>query len=330
MKYGYLRFIRPFVQGLFFVFSLYIGYEFYLFYSWAIGGSGDFHPRPPGVEAFLPISALLGLKRFILTGNYDMVHPAGLTILMAILTISFLFRKAFCGWICPVGFISNLVERLGHTLRLSISVRPWVGWVLSIPKYLLMAFFIYVIFIKMDLHAIEAFINSPYNVAVDAKMLQFFLAPSNTTLLVIGGIVVASVFIGNFWCRYLCPYGALLGLLAMIGPLRIVRDEEKCISCKRCRRVCPAGIPVDKRQSVWDPDCIGCEECVSVCPKEGCLLPRLGPYRLNPLWVPLLAVALFEVAWLVAMATGHWETMVPIDIFKRFYAMLERFAHPSY
>ena len=326
----YLKFIRPIVQGLFFLFSLYIGYEFYLFYSWAIGSSVAFSPRPPGVEAFLPISALLGLKRFILTGKYDMVHPAGLTILLAVLTISFFFRKAFCGWICPVGFVSNLVERLGRSFRLSISVRPWVRLILMVPKYLLMAFFIYVIFIKMDLRAIESFINSPYNISVDAKMLLFFMAPSSATLWVISGIIVVSLFIVNFWCRYLCPYGALLGLFAMVGPLRIVRDEEECIGCKRCRKVCPSGISVDERRIVWDPDCIGCEECISVCPKKECLSVRFYSRPISPFILPALAVGTFLLFWLVARATGYWESSVPLDVFSRFYSMVNAFKHPAY
>src|ERR687890_432707 len=61
--------------------------------------------RPDGVEAWLPIAALMNLKSFVLTGQVPQAHAAGMFMLMAFLSISFLYRKAFCSWICPVGTI---------------------------------------------------------------------------------------------------------------------------------------------------------------------------------------------------------------------------------
>ena len=73
-------------------------------------------PRPAAAEAFLPLSALLGLKRFLLTGQYDPIHPAGLTILLVALCTAILCRRGFCGYLCPVGWLSGLLARLGHGL----------------------------------------------------------------------------------------------------------------------------------------------------------------------------------------------------------------------
>ena len=103
--------LRIAVQAGFTLFCLYAGYRFYLFYLWGTGQSDIYVPRPPSVEAFLPIGALVGLKRFLLSGHFDMIHPAGLTIFMAALVIGLLLRKGFCGWICPVGFVSNQIGR---------------------------------------------------------------------------------------------------------------------------------------------------------------------------------------------------------------------------
>ena len=330
MHRRYIKYSRPLVQAGFTLFALYIGYRFYLFYEWAIGKSNVYSPRPPGVEAFLPISALLGLKRWFITGHYDMIHPAGLTVLLAIITISFFFRKGFCGWICPVGFISNIVERLGQALGTSLYIKRALGALFSVPKYALMFFFLYVIFYRMDLRAIERFITSPYNIAVDGKMLKFFLSPSATTTAVIGGLVVASLFFKNLWCRFLCPYGALLGLLAAIGPSRIKRAEDQCISCKKCSKVCPAGIAVHKKGAVLDPDCIGCLECVGACPKDRCLSPAILGHPIQPIYFALMIVAVFIIFWLVAKGAGYWDTMVPPQVFKRFYMMMDAFSHPAY
>ncbi|MEJ2246406.1 MAG: 4Fe-4S binding protein [Acidobacteriota bacterium] len=111
--------LRTTVQACFTLFCIFVGYRFYCFYLWTLDRSETFVSRPPSVEGFLPISALLGLKRLALTGQWDPVHPAGLTIFIAALAIAFLFRKGFCGWICPVGFVSNLLEK---TSTLTIAV----------------------------------------------------------------------------------------------------------------------------------------------------------------------------------------------------------------
>ena len=220
--------IRRTVQASFGLFTLYVGFQFFQFYQWAMG-QGAYVPRPPAVEAFLPISALMGLKRFVYTGEFDPVHPAGLVILMAALSISLLARKGFCGWICPVGFASHLAQWLSGKLHIQFRLPNWLSFLLSGFKYILLAFFLYVIVWSMDVAAITSFLQTPYNVGADAKMLQFFLAPSTITIFVLSFLVVVSFFLINFWCRFLCPYGALLGLIAYFSPLTIHRDAAQCI-----------------------------------------------------------------------------------------------------
>ena len=75
--------VRWGVQGLYLAFLLLVGYEFWRFHQQAVAPGPVTATRPPSVESFLPISALVGLKRFLLTGYWDPVHPAGLTILAA-------------------------------------------------------------------------------------------------------------------------------------------------------------------------------------------------------------------------------------------------------
>jgi len=123
MKRPPIRTLRTLVQSGFAAFCLFAGYQFYHFYLWAMGESEVYVPRPPSVEGFLPISALLGLKRLMLTGRYDEIHPAGLTIFLSALIIALLLRKGFCGWICPVGFCPNLIEKLEKGSALSGACR---------------------------------------------------------------------------------------------------------------------------------------------------------------------------------------------------------------
>ena len=328
MNRTHLTTIRRAVQAGFALFCLFSGWQFYRFYQWALDRSPIYVARPPMVEGFLPISALVSLKRLVLTGQYDPIHPAGLTIFLAALALGLLLRKGFCGWICPVGFASNLAEAIGRRFKILLTPPQWLDLPLLSLKYLLLIFFAYLILWKMDLHSIEGFLRSPYNRIVDVRMLTFFLNPSRLAGGIMLGLLALSFFVKNPWCRYLCPYGALLGLLAMISPFQVKRDQESCIHCKKCARICPAAIPVPEKATMRNPECIACLECVAVCPVDECLAPALYQQRTRPILVPALVLALFFGFWLTATATGHWHTQTPAEEAKRFYRMGEKIIHP--
>jgi polyferredoxin len=144
--------LRRTVQLIFLGVSLWIGWRFIVFYN-SCGSTGQ--PavlHPPGVEAFLPISALVSARYWVQTGVIQSVHPAGLLIFVAILTISLLFKRSFCSWVCPFGLFSEKLadagcKVTGHNFRLP----RWADWMLRLVKYLLLGFFAYVICCRMDL-----------------------------------------------------------------------------------------------------------------------------------------------------------------------------------
>lgn len=318
----YLPLLRLSVQSAFILFCLLVGYRFYRFFLWAVSGGG-FVPRPPAVEAFLPLGALVSLKRLVLTGYYDRFHPAGLAIFIAALVISLLFRKGFCGWICPVGFIFNLESRLTARLHHVWHLPGWLEYPLRSLKYLLLALFFYLVVWKMDLRAIDGFMRSPYNLMVDAKMLLFFLHPSAMTIGIIVFLFAISLLLRNFWCRYLCPYGGLLGLLAMASPFQVQRLSSSCIDCKKCEQVCPAGIVITAKETVRDAECLGCLECVASCPVLDCLTLSLpGRKKIAFFWLPLGIIAVFASFYLAARLSGHWDSAIPMELFKKMYCLV--------
>lgn len=325
----HLPHFRIIVQTSFLLFCIYSGWRFYLFIQWITGKSSIFVPRPPSVEAFLPISALVSLKRLIFTGIYDTIHPAGLTILLAALTIAFFLRKGFCGWICPVGFASNLIEKCALKLKTLCNMPKWLDWLLLSIKYLLLGFFIFAIFYKMSLQSIEGFQNSLYNIIVDAKMLYFFLQPSKSTSVIMIFLLVVSLFSRNFWCRYLCPYGALLGLLAVFSPFQVRRNSNNCIKCQKCNHICPASIIITDKHTVQQPECIGCLECIAVCPPEDCIsLTITAKKKMSAFLLPTLILSVFFVFWASALNTGNWHSKIPIETLKRYYSTGIHIPHP--
>lgn len=182
----------------------------------------------------------------------------------------------------------------------------------------------------MPVPALRAFLESPYGLIADVKMLDFFRAAGRTTIVVCSTLVILSVITKNFWCRYLCPYGALLGLVSVLSPTRITRDPISCIDCGKCTKACPSLIPVDRLLTVRTPECNGCLTCVSACPVKDALEMRtLVRRRRVPAGLIAAGIAaIFLIVVGYAKATGSWEGRVPEHVFFELIPNAASLAHP--
>ena len=187
---------------------------------------------------------------------------------------------------------------------------PWLDYPLRSLKYLLLAFFLWAIVLKMNAAALDYFIYSPYNMVADIKMLYFFTDITPFAFWVLVALVVLSILVRNFWCRYLCPYGALLGVLSFLSILKVHRNVETCTNCQKCTRTCPVDIKVHKTASVISDECHACLKCVAVCPEKDTLyisaLRRNG--ILKPLAYAVMICMLFVGGSLIGRLTGYWQT----------------------
>ena len=322
--------LRRWFQAAFLILNIWIGVEFYLFVRYYESGGGTpWVPRPAGVEGWLPIASLMNLKAFLTTGAVPLLHPAGMFLLIAFLASSLLFRKSFCSWLCPVGTISEYLWRLGRrTFRRNFYLPRWLDVAFRSAKYILLALFLYSV-LSMPVSAIEAFLRGPYGLMADVKLLNFFRFLSIASAVVLGLLIFASVFVQNFWCRYLCPYGALMGLAAMVGPLRIRRIPSVCIDCGKCAKACPSVLPVDQLVTIRSAECLGCMECVASCPAAGALFLSAGGRRRVPSWAIALGVTvLFAGITGYAKWTGHWRTDLPSHLYFELIPQARELSHP--
>jgi len=259
--------LRRSVQIVFLALNVWIGLEFYLFVRYCeTGGRSIWIERPPGVEGWLPIAALMNWKVFAATGRMPTLHPAGMLLLA-------------------------------------------VG--------------------SMSVEAIRAFLNGPYGIVDDVKMLNFFRFLGLAGWIAIAALAAASLFIQNFWCRYLCPYGALMGLAGLASPLRIRRDRDLCIDCARCAKACPSQLPVDRLVSIRSAECTGCLECVAACPAAGALFLSAPRRKRVPAWAVAAGVAFLFLGvcgW--ARWTGHWQTQLPTQVYMDLVPHANEFSHP--
>ncbi|HAM52527.1 MAG TPA: (4Fe-4S)-binding protein, partial [Nitrospiraceae bacterium] len=160
---SYVRKVRYAVQWIIFLLVLYTGFTFSLFAEDLIRGRHPSVTRPPSVEGFMPIGALMSLKLWVTKGIFDPVHPAALVLFCGALLSSALLKKSFCGWICPVGTLSDAVWRVGRRIfGKNCAIPEFVDYPLRSLKYILMSFFLSIILVKMSSREIIGFLSTPY------------------------------------------------------------------------------------------------------------------------------------------------------------------------
>lgn len=334
--------IRRAVQWAFVALNGWIGLQFLLWVRYfERGGQGLYVPRPAGVEGWLPIAGLMNAKYLVTTGRVPAIHPAAMYLFLGFLLMSILLKKAFCSWLCPVGTLSENLWKLGRRVfGRNLRLPKWLDLPLRSLKYILLALFGAVIGV-MSAEALDGFMQTPYGLLVDVKMMNFFRDMSLTAALILGVLVLLSMLVQNFWCRYLCPYGALLGLASLFSPVKIRRDQEACIDCGKCARACPAQLPVDQLVQIRSAECSACMACIAACPAQDALqfalsarkaaTPAARWYRrtLGPVAITAVLAYIFFGVVLLARATNHWQTNLPRSVYMELLPHANELSHPG-
>lgn len=325
----YIRVLRYAVQFFFLALTIFIGYRFHQFVRHFEAAGMPFVERPPSVDAFLVIGGLMAFKFFLLTGIVDPVHPSGFILFTAILGVSLIMKKGFCGWICPIGTLSQYLWMAGERVfSRNFRIGPFTDISLRSLKYVLLGLFLFLIVIAMPTTMMGLFFIADYYKIVDVRMLKFFTEMTAVTAVVLSVLVALSVLYKNFWCRYLCPYGALLGLLSRMSPFKVRRNEEKCIHCHACTKHCPSLIDVEKNKVVKSEECFGCLTCVSRCPAPGALELTASAGKkvrvIQPWLFPILLIALFYLVIGIGVATDNWHSKIPIEEYQRLIPELQK------
>ena len=235
-------------------------------------------------EAYCPFGGLETLYKYIASGSsfVSHTHLSNVVLLVAVLVTALLFRSAFCGWICPLGFIQDLISNLSTILRKrlpglrramkTLKVRGarlvFLDRYLRLIKYVVLAWAV----IGAAVYGVMVFrVYDPWSALIN--IAEFSFTPG---IVVLGVTLIASFFVERPWCRYACPLGAASGLLGKFSPMYLKRESEACKVCKICTTSCSMGLPVHTATTITSADCIGCLECVGACPRVGALEVKIG------------------------------------------------------
>jgi NapH/MauN family ferredoxin-type protein len=290
-------------------FILFITFEAYLHQVKGGGPEGS-----PSIHALCPFGGLESLLTFLTTGNLlDKIYIGTLALFVVSVILAIVLRRSFCGWICPLGGLQEFFGLAGKKI-----VRKKFSIPAAADRYLRFLKYIVLLLILVMSWRTASLWFAPYDPWAAYGHISEGL-PAVWKEFTVGFIILIISFVGSFFydrffCKYLCPMGACLGLVSLISPFRIKREESVCINCNRCTKICPVNIEVSKIRSVTSPECINCQECIGVCPKEGALVNEYTfakGKKIKPLFTGIAALVIFFSGIGIASLTGNYNLLPP-------------------
>lgn len=259
------------------------------------------------LHAVCPVGGVVSIYEYFISGRYvKKVHESSFVLMYIVFALTALLGPVFCGWICPMGTFQEWVSRIGKKLngkRFNRFLPYKVDKYLRFIRYIVLV----LVLIKTAQSAQLLFVNiDPYyalfNIWTDEVAIGGYVA------LIL--VTVFSLFVERPFCKYFCPYGALLGLFNKVKLFKIERKESTCISCKKCDNSCPMNIELSTAGVSKDHQCISCLECTSeaTCPKSDTLFISFKRKILSSKTVGVITVLFFIVGVTGAMALDLWKT----------------------
>jgi polyferredoxin len=217
------------------------------------------------LHSICPFGGVVTVYQFAATGDFvQKIHSSAFILMLLGLLAALLFGPIFCGYICPLGSIQEWIGRLGKKLfpkKYNKAVPEKLDRLLRYLRYVVL---ISVLYLTATTAKLVFQSYDPFY-----ALFQFFTGEVAVSAFAILGVtLVLSLIIERPWCKYLCPYGALLGIFNLFRVFQIRRNPSTCIHCSKCDRACPMNIKVSKKGVVRDHQCISCHACTSeaACP----------------------------------------------------------------
>ncbi len=255
-----------------------------------------------GLESMLSLVAVGTFLKRIVIGTFVLF---GTTVLLALT-----MRRSFCGQVCAFGGMQEFFGKIGNKLFKKRPVLPQkLDHVLRYLKFVVLGVTVVMAWITGELWI------TPYDPFNALGHLADFQAL--TTSYLIGFVVLIVTLLGSivydrFFCKYLCPAGALYGLIGMASPYAVRVDEDTCIRCGKCNRACPMNVDVmnAKNGKVTSMECINCNECVTACPVQGAIHTGFSKKaKIHPILATVLALVLFFAPIGIAAVTGSMQLL---------------------
>lgn len=276
---------------------------------------GLLHQYPLGVktvtvDALCPFGGIESAVTLIFTGvMLERIAWSSFILLFETIIVALLFRRSFCGNICPMGTLQEIFDRIG---KLIFRKKPEVPLYIDRPaRYLKYLVLIVFVFLSAWLGTLAIRPYDPWAAFHHITSIDLFEEFMIGFIILIISLL-GSVFYNRFFCKYLCPMGAFLGLINRIGWFRVRRVDETCTHCKACNKACPVNIQVEELEDVNSSECINCNLCVDACPVKDTLVIS-GPKKtgISSKTVVLSTLGVFIILLVISTASGGFKWTMP-------------------
>jgi len=244
-----MRPLRRFYQAFFLFFFI---VAFFLNTQGLLKG----HP----VTVFLDSSALNGIGTLLSAQNIAYTMWIGFLILI----FSLFLGRFFCGWICPLGTLFHLVSFLLRPKKASERIKQNRYSRSQVIKYFLLV----ALLIAACAGFMQVGLLDPISLLTRtaAALVSSGMRAGWVLIVLFAVLLLLNAWKPNFWCRYICPLGGLLGTAARLMPSGVVRDEAKCTDCGLCLHACSGACSPDTKTRI--SECFVCGNCTQDCPHD--------------------------------------------------------------
>lgn len=255
----------------------------------------------PGLYT-LAFSEFKQIYEMIIDGNFNFIQALpGLIEFLTVILLSILLGRFFCGWFCAFGSYNDWIYLISKNIfKINFKVNEKVDSILKYTKYLILVV-ILVVVCTIESNLFNR--TSPWDAFAQITDFSSVLSNLIIGLILLILITIGAMFIERFFCRYLCPLGAILAIFSRISIFKISKQKDNCGKCTLCTTKCSMGLPLYKMNNARGGECINCLKCVEVCPKKNAQSNILGE-DINPALAGSVAIATLAGIYSINSFTG--------------------------